>query len=115
VKRVLKEMFGLNEADPSGGITPGTKAPGITQGLRISGSRQALETLEQALNVASGARPTADWSADEAEWAEKACMAIGKAITSGNGSVTLPEPEQTPDVDSFNDDTGAGPDEEEGY
>lgn len=105
MRKILREIFGVDEA------------PHAQQGLRITGSQRALEALEQALNVASGAPPTTDWSVDEAEWAGKACMTIGKAVSAGNGSVTLPEFEATPDLDSFDDDDGIGidPNDERGY
>lgn len=76
-----------------------------TTGLRITGDAGTLEILGQAIELL--AKHGAD---DDAEWADEALNALRGAK---DGNVTLPPFKATPGLDSFNDDSGAGPEDED--
>jgi len=84
------------------------EAPEQRSGLRISGDVGTLRVLAEIIDEATGE------AADEyAEWINRATIALSQAIRSGSGSVTLPAYEAAPSLDSFDDDAGPGPDDEE--
>ena len=94
------------------------EAGGTSQGLRITGDTATLTALLRGvISTSQGAvRPGAGSMPDEdlREWADEARDALEAAIANDSGNVTLPAFKATPGLDSFNDDTGSGPDEE-GY
>lgn len=82
--------------------------PQSAAGLRITGDVETLRVLAEIIDESSGE------AADEyAEWINKATIALSQAIRSGSGNVTLPSYEASPGLDSFDDDQGPGPGDEE--
>lgn len=80
-------------------------------GLRVSGDKETLGALMDALNEAENSISDNE---DLADWCGKAWKIISRGLNSG--SVTLPPFQRTPDIDSFNDDnTGIGPDDSEEF
>jgi hypothetical protein len=108
-RKMLGEIFG-GPCDDGPDEAAETES---NSGLRITGDRATLSALEDVLEMASRSHS----NEDIAEWAESATDAISQATAgranSGNGNVTLPAFKATPSVDSFNDDQGPGPDDEE--
>lgn len=108
--KLLREMFGLVEMPAiNGSAAPKAEAgAGAAQGLRVTGDKATLGALQEALQEAGAALND---NPDLAEWCEKAWKAVAQGARDG-GSVTLPAFTETPDIDSFNDDEGPGPEEE---
>lgn len=79
-------------------------------GLRITGDPDTLRVLAEIIDEADG-----EAAAEYADWINKATIALSQGIRSGTGNVTLPAYSPAPGLDSFNDDEGPGPDDEEGY
>ncbi|HEU5118668.1 MAG TPA: hypothetical protein VFT74_18890 [Isosphaeraceae bacterium] len=94
--RLLREMFSVSEA---GNME--------SQGLRVTGDDQSLDALVQALEFVGSRHP----DADVADWADEAVKALQGGM--GKGNATLPAFTATPGLDSFDDDTGPGPEEQE--
>jgi hypothetical protein len=84
----------------------------IDTGLRVSGDKATLGALCDCLHEASVAIGD---NQDLADWAEQAYKACAQAfrLTTTSPSVTLPPFEETPDIDSFNDDPGTGASDED--
>lgn len=93
----LAEIFSLREEGQSGG-------------LRVTGDKDTLGALMECLQEAASAIRDNE---DLADWAEQAYKTVATGMRKGD-TVTLPPFKETPDVGGFNDDTGMGPDDEEG-
>ena len=105
-RKILREMFTEGEDGTERYGEPKNEGPESLHGLRVTGDKATLGALQDALHQATDSE-----APDLVEWCEQAWKAVAKGLHSGN--VTLPPFSQTPDVDSFNDDQGLGPDSEE--
>ena len=108
-KRLLGEMF----------FGPKDEAADAGAGVRITGDKPSLGALQDALHAAS-ATPEMRENPALAKWCDQAWKAVAKGLHSG--TVTLPSYDENPpakpdepDLDSFDDDQGPGPDDDEEY
>ncbi len=80
---------------------PSKALQGGQPGINVSADKATLKALAKALNAVK----TND--DDLADWVDDCIREIERSARSGDGTVTLPKFEATPDLDSFDDDGGS--------